>query len=177
MNETTVAMTVQGHCDFPRREFGAQAELEVVVAHDVRVFRDLSGTYKFLGAAHPLIGVSSCSLARLACEIYAGNGIRAWFKDPLDDAAMLTTPELAYLIDALGAAGGINLSASHNPPDDNGVKTYDSFGSQPVAPADQQLIDVMAKATDVAGWSSPTRSRRISCARSEPERHRAYVEL
>src|SRR5262245_34152268 len=57
MNETTVAMTVQGHCEFLRRQFGAQAKLEVVVANDVRVFRDLSGSYRFLGERHPLIGV------------------------------------------------------------------------------------------------------------------------
>jgi phosphoglucomutase/phosphomannomutase len=177
MNETTVAMTVQGHCDFLRREFGAKAALEVVVANDVRVFRDLAGNYEFLGGSHPLIGVSSRALARLACEIYAGNGIRAWFKDPQDDRAMLTTPQLAYLIDALGAAGGINLSASHNPPDDNGVKTYDSFGSQPVAPADQQLIDVMAKATDVRRLAFADALGQGLVRAIEPERQRAYLEL
>ena len=177
INETTVAMTVQGHCDFLRRQAGAAAELEVVVANDVRVFRDLAGTYRFLGDTHPLLGVSSRSLARLACEIYAGNGIRAWCADPENDAAVLATPQLSYLIDALGAAGGINLSASHNPPDDNGVKTYDDFGGQPVAPDDQQLIDVMAKATDDHGaCPSATRSRAAWSA-VEPERQRAYVEI
>ena len=177
MNETTVAMTVQGHCDFLRRQSGAAASLEVVVANDVRVFRDLAGTYRFLGDTHPLLGVSSRSLARLACEIYAGNGIRAWFADPENDAAVLATPQLSYLIDALGAAGGINLSASHNPPDDNGVKTYDSFGSQPVAPEDQQLIDVMAKATDVRRVPFGDALARGLVRAVEPERQRAYVDL
>ena len=177
MNETTVAMTVQGHCDFLRRQFGDDARLEVVVANDVRVFRDLAGTYRFLGDSHPLIGVSSRSLARLACEIYAGNGICAWLKDPRDDGAMLTTPQLAFLIDALSAAGGINLSASHNPPDDNGVKTYDSFGSQPVAPADQQLIDVMAKATDVRRLPFTEALAKGLVRAIEPERQRSYIEL
>jgi phosphoglucomutase/phosphomannomutase len=177
MNETTVAMTVQGHCEFLRRQFGAASKLEVVVANDVRVFRDLAGTYRFLGASHPLIGVSSRSLAKLACEIYAGNGITAWFSDPRSDDAVLATPQLAYLIDALGAAGGINLSASHNPPDDNGVKTYDSFGSQPVAPEDQQLIDVMAKATDVRRMPFAEALERGLVRGVEDERRRAYVQL
>ena len=149
INETTVAMTVQGHCDFLRATLGDRDDLTVVVANDVRVFRDLADTYAFLGEKHPLFGVSSRSLGRLACSIYAGNGITAWFEEPEDDAATLTTPELSFLIAELGAQGGINMSASHNPPDDNGIKTYDAFGSQPVAPEDQRLIDVMADATDV----------------------------
>lgn len=177
INETTVAMTVQGHCDYLRSRFGAGAALEVVVANDVRVFRDMAGTYRFLGASHPLLGVSSRSLAKLACEIYTGNGITAWCIDPANDAAMLTTPQLAYLIDALGAAGGINLSASHNPPDDNGVKTYDSFGSQPVAPEDQQLIDVMAKATDVRRLPFAEALARGLVRGVSAERQRGYVDL
>lgn len=177
INETTVAMTVQGHCDFLRRRSGAVAALEVVVANDVRVFRDLAGSYRFLGSSHPLLGVSSRSLARLACEIYAGNGITAWCIDPENDAATLTTPQLAHLIAALGAAGGINLSASHNPPDDNGVKTYDSFGSQPVAPEDQQMIDVMAKATDVRRLPFAEALARglVRAVPAEPQR--SYVDL
>jgi phosphoglucomutase/phosphomannomutase len=121
----------------------------VVVANDVRVFRDLAGAYRFLGDQHPLVGLSSRRLAALACEIYAGNGIRAYIAAPGDDRATLSTPELSFSIAQLGAIGGINISASHNPPDDNGVKIYDEFGSQPVAPADQQLLDVMAEVRDV----------------------------
>jgi len=177
INETTVAMTVQGHCDFLRREAGPGAVLEVVVANDVRVFRDLAGTYRFLGDAHPLLGLSSRSLARLACEIYAGNGIVAWCADPARDDAVLATPQLAYLIDALGAAGGINLSASHNPPDDNGVKTYDAFGSQPVAPEDQRLIDVMAHAHDVRRVPFADALARGLVRALPAERQRAYVDL
>ena len=33
------------------------------------------------------------------------------------------------------------MSASHNPPDDNGVKVYDDDGSQPVAPEDERLAE------------------------------------
>ncbi len=148
MNPTTVAMTVQGHCQYLREAF-PDGELAVVVANDVRVFWDNAGRYAFLGDDHPLLGVSARSLGRLACEIYAGNGITAYFAEPEAEHAVLTTPELSYLIDRLGAAGGMNLSASHNPPDDNGVKVYDGFGSQPVAPDDQHLVDAMEKATEL----------------------------
>ena len=149
LNHSTVAMTVQGHCHHLRHAFPDRQDLAVVVANDVRVFKDIAGTYRFLGTTHPLIGTSSRSLAKLACEIYAGNGIVAYLADPSSDTAVLTTPELSFLINALQAAGGINLSASHNPPDDNGVKVYDRFGSQPVAPDDQMLVDAMSEATSV----------------------------
>lgn len=149
LNPTTVAMTVQGHCQYLRAAFPERADLAVVVANDVRVFNDIANVYHFLGNDHPLLGVSSRSLGRLACEIYAGNGIVAYFAEPRAAQAVMSTPELSYLIGKLKAIGGINLSASHNPPDDNGVKVYDEYGSQPVAPNDQQLVDAMEQATDI----------------------------
>jgi phosphoglucomutase/phosphomannomutase len=177
MNETTVAMTVQGHCNYLKSQHPERDDLQVVVANDVRVFRDLAGSYAFLGDDHPLIGASSRSFGRLACEIYAGNGITAWFARPEADDAMLTTPELSFLIAELEAAGGINLSASHNPPDDNGIKTYDAFGSQPVAPDDQALIDVMETASQVRSlpFAEALAQGRV---RSVPEStHRTYLDL
>ncbi len=158
MNPATVAMTVQGHCNYLRgsssNNFGTtershDATLSVVVANDVRVFTDNAGVYGFLGPRHPLMGVSSRALAKLACEIYAANGIVAYLADPEDDRAVTSTPELSFFIVRLGAAGGVNVSASHNPPDDNGIKVYDAYGSQPIAPEDQRLVDTMERATEV----------------------------
>ncbi|HIN33656.1 MAG TPA: hypothetical protein EYM83_06925 [Nitrospirales bacterium] len=149
LNHATIAMTVQGHCQYLRNAYPGRRDMVVVIAHDVRVFHDIAGVYEFLGDSHPLIGVSSRTLAKLACEIYAGNGIHCFLPSPLDDTAVLTTPELSYLIDRFDAVGGINISASHNPPDDNGIKIYDQHGSQPVAPHDQQLMDSMEHATNV----------------------------
>lgn len=149
MNPANTAMTVQGHCDFLRRQFPDRRDLAVVVANDVREFHDIAGVYRFLGTAHPLLGVSSRSLAKLACEIYAANGITAYMARPREAAAVLATPELSFLIRKLGAAGGVNLSASHNPPDDNGIKVYDAAGSQPIAPQDQALADAMEQAAAV----------------------------
>ena len=150
LNPTTVAMTVQGHCDYLKTLFPEREELCVAVANDVRAFHDVAGTYRhFLGDDHPLVGLSSRALGRLACEVYAGNGIAAYFMEPDTEDALLTTPELSFAISKLQAVGGINVSASHNPPDDNGVKLYDQFGSQPVAPDDQRLIEAMERATVV----------------------------
>lgn len=143
INPSTVAMTIQGHCDYLHKAFPDRQDLAVVVANDVRVFKDIAGIYDFLNCNHPLLGVSSRSLGKLACTIYAGNGIVVYFADPKSDSAVLTTPELSFLIRQLRAVGGINMSASHNPPDDNGVKVYDEYGSQPIAPNDQTLVEAM----------------------------------
>ena len=147
-NPTTVAMTVQGHCNYLSAAFPGK-ELSVIVANDVRVFNDFAGVYRFLGSGHPLLGTSSRSIAKLACEIYAGNGVVAYLAEPEADQSLLSTPELSFIIRKLQAAGGVNISASHNPPDDNGIKVYDEYGGQPIAPHDQRLADAMDQVTDV----------------------------
>ncbi len=148
MNPATVAMTAQGHSDYLKDNFPGRP-LSVVVANDVRVFADNAGVYRFLGPDHPLRGVSSRSLARLACGIYAANDIVAHLARPEDDHAVTSTPELSFFIVQLGSDGGVNVSASHNPPDDNGIKVYDAWGGQPVAPEDQQLVEAMEQAAEV----------------------------
>ena len=65
--------------------------------------------------------------------VYVANGIHA-FTLPPDSPRYYATPELSFVIRHLQAHGGLNISASHNPPDDNGGKFYDERGGQPVPP-------------------------------------------
>jgi phosphoglucomutase/phosphomannomutase len=176
MNPTTITITVQGHCEYLRRAFPDKERLTVVVANDVRIFNDLAGTYKFLGNTHPLLGVSSRSLARLACEVYAANGIIAYCAEPESDSAVLSTPELSFVIGRLNALGGVNISASHNPPDDNGIKVYDQFGSQPVAPDDQRLVEAMERVSDVGRLPFEEGLSQGLIRPIPPELHREYVQ-
>ena len=147
MNHETVVTSVQGHVHYLRKHFPGQP-LRVVVAFDVRVFRDLRGLYD-ASAPNPLLGVSSRDFARMACAVYAANGVEIYSVHG-DDDYYLSTPELSFAIRHLHAHGGLNISASHNHPDDNGAKFYMRSGGQPVPPDDEELAREVEAVTDVA---------------------------
>lgn len=77
--------------------------------------------------------------ARDTARIMAGAGIAAMV---LPKA--LPTPVLAFAIRELGCDAGVMVTASHNPPDDNGYKVYLGDGSQIVPPADAEISACIA---------------------------------
>ncbi len=72
--------------------------------------------------------------ARDTARIMAGAGIAAMVLP-----TALPTPVLAFAIRELGCDAGVMVTASHNPPDDNGYKVYLGDGSQIVPPADTDI--------------------------------------
>jgi phosphomannomutase len=77
--------------------------------------------------------------ARDTAEVMAGAGVK-----PLLLPRPLPTPLLAFAIRELGCAAGVMVTASHNPPQDNGYKVYLGDGSQIVPPADSGIAAQIA---------------------------------
>lgn len=69
--------------------------------------------------------VHSQEFAHAAAEVMAGNGIPVRLFE-----AMRPTPELSFAVREYGCAAGLNVTASHNPPEYNGYKVYWSDGAQ-----------------------------------------------
>ncbi|MDX2378569.1 MAG: phospho-sugar mutase, partial [Acidimicrobiia bacterium] len=92
----------------------------VVIAHDARRKSDL--------------------FALDTARVLAAMGVRSMLLPGVQP-----TPVLAWSITGLSAAAGVVVTASHNPPADNGYKVYLETGSQIVAPIDTEIADRIAR--------------------------------
>ena len=80
----------------------------------------------------------SHDFADASAEVLAAAGVRALvLPEPTP------TPVLAFAVTHLGAAAGIMVTASHNPPADSGYKVYDAGGRQIVEPVDARIAEWM----------------------------------
>ena len=75
----------------------------------------------------------------------AANGIKAYVFESLRP-----TPELSFAVRHLGCISGINITASHNPPEYNGYKVYWEDGAQITPPHDKGIMDEVKAVTDYA---------------------------
>ena len=172
MNAYIAAMTAQGDAEFiigVQAHNGVPvAEDDIFLgAWDVRAFHKYFAETPALEKYREVVeekcpalsGVSSQDLSEIAALVYAGNGIRY-----VHPSAMRPTPWLSFFINAwpriaaespfTGEAfvlngcrrvlGGIVLSSSHNPYDNNGTKFYEMSGAQ----TPPHIVDVLQKIGD-----------------------------
>ncbi len=132
MNRAVVIRAAAGLAAYLRKQ-GAGRDATVVVGYDARHDSDV--------------------FAEDTAAVMVGAGLRAVLLP-----RPLPTPLLAYAIRSLGCVAGVMVTASHNPPQDNGYKVYLGDGSQIVPPADADIsaaIDAVGALADVPradGW-------------------------
>lgn len=118
MNKYTVGSATQGFANYLNK-IHAGKEIKVVVGHDCRN--------------------NSRFFAETVSNVFAANGIKVFLFDDLRP-----TPELSFAIRHLGAQGGVNVTASHNPKEYNGYKAYGDDGGQLVPPHDENVMNEVA---------------------------------
>jgi phosphoglucomutase len=80
--------------------------------------------------------IMSFELAKVAAEVMAGNGIKAYIYKRLNPVALLS-----FAIREHKSMAGVMVTASHNPPEYNGFKVFWSDGAQVTPPNDQNIIN------------------------------------
>ena len=88
----------------------------------------------------------SPEFAQEAALCLAANGIKAFLFESLRP-----TPELSFAVRHLGCVAGINITASHNPPEYNGYKVYWEDGAQITPPHDS---GIMGEVKSISDWNT-----------------------
>jgi phosphoglucomutase len=148
MNDGNVARATQGLVNYLKKNFAGQAP-SVVFAHDTRHF--------------------SREFAELASRTVAAAGGTAYLF-----AEDRSTPELSFAVRHLGAQAGVEITASHNPPHDNGYKVYFSDGAQIVEPHASGIIREVEAVQEPEVHPQPQDGGKV--VRVGPEIDAAYLE-
>ncbi|MCR5451876.1 MAG: phospho-sugar mutase [Lachnospiraceae bacterium] len=135
MNEYTVRKATQGLANYINKVGGA--ERGVAIAYDCRRM--------------------SPEFADVSAQCLAANGIKAYVFESLRP-----TPMLSYAVRKLGCIAGINITASHNPPEYNGYKVYWEDGAQITPPHDTGIMDEVRAITDYSEAKSIPKTDAVS---------------
>ncbi len=134
MNIYVVRKATQGLANYILK-VGAEAK-GVAIAHDSRRMHD--------------------EFTECAALTLAANGIKAYVFD-----ALRPTPELSYAVRHLGCIAGINITASHNPPEYNGYKVYWEDGAQITPPHDSGIMAEVKAITEYSACKTMDKQEAI----------------
>ena len=98
----------------------------------------------------------STQFAQEAALTLCANGIKAYIFESLRP-----TPELSFAVRHLGCVAGINVTASHNPPEYNGYKVYWEDGAQITPPHDAGIMREVAAVEDWATIRTMTKEQAV----------------
>ena len=123
MNIYTLGQATQGLANYLLQKVEKAQEKGAVIAHDPRRM--------------------SREFTEQAARVLAANGIKTYLFNDIK-----STPELSFAVKAIGAAAGIVITASHNPPDYNGYKVYAENGAQVLPEIADEIIAEIGKIKD-----------------------------
>ena len=104
----------------------------------------------------------SPEFAEEAALTLAANGIKAYKFESLRP-----TPELSFAVRELGCIAGLNITASHNPPEYNGYKVYWEDGAQFTPPHDKGVTAEVLAITDLSTVKTMSREAAIAAGKYE----------
>jgi phosphoglucomutase len=123
INDRTIAESAHGMAVY-LRSTGCTTGGSAVIAHDTRN--------------------NSAHFARITACTFAAHGLKVFLFD-----GYRSTPALSFSVRHLGCNIGVMISASHNPPADNGFKAYWSNGGQVIPPHDKGIVSEVEKAEKI----------------------------
>jgi phosphoglucomutase len=152
LNDYTLVRATVGLYRYTAAHFKANGDPRLpslVIAHDVRHF------------SRHFCELAASAWSRLGGQAYIFEGPRS-------------TPQLSYTVRWLGAHCGVVITASHNPPHDNGFKAYFDDGAQVVAPHDKGIVTEVGKVplTEIASFLEKDLSRVVTLGSSADSAYR-----
>lgn len=124
MNIYVVRKTTLGFYEYMKEKYPNLKNQGIVVSYDCRK--------------------NSKLFAQTVATIFATRGVKAYIF-----SSLRSTPELSFAVRHLGCAGGVMITASHNPPIYNGYKVYDEKGCQLIPSLADKVIEKINKIEDM----------------------------
>ena len=130
-------------------EFGSATMSERTVAESANGIADYLKGVKEKAGGRAVVACDtrnrSREFAQLTASVFAAHGLHVCLFE-----SHRSTPELSFAVRYLKCDTGVMISASHNPPSDNGVKAYWGSGAQVLPPHDTGIIECVYKSNEIA---------------------------